>query len=111
MVESEIIVRIKNLCEVRSWTYYRLAKESGITYSTLSTLLNKSNTPSFSTLSKICDGFGISLSQFFSDDEMVATLAEEHKALLGQWDALSEDNRAKANSYICFLLDQQKQAK
>ena len=108
MVESEIITRIKKLCEVRSWSYYRLAKESGITYSTLSTLLNKSNTPSISTLSKICDGFGISLSQFFSDDEMVATLTEKQKTLLEHWDTLSEDNRIKANSYICFLLDQQK---
>ena len=111
MQESDIIDRIKSLCEARSWTVYRLAKESGITYSTLCTMLHKSNSPSLSTLIKICNGFGITLAQFFDFENEQALLKEEQKALLGQWDALSEDNRAKANSYISFLLDQQKHSK
>jgi len=111
MQESDIIHRIKALCDSRSWSLYLLAKESGITYSTLCTMLHKSNAPSFPTLIRLCNGFGITLAQFFDFENEQALLTEEHKALLGQWDALSEDNRAKANSYICFLLDQQKQAK
>lgn len=36
MSENKINGRIRKLCEDRAWTVYRLAKESGITYSTLS---------------------------------------------------------------------------
>lgn len=43
MQNFAVIARIQELCNARGWTYYRLAKESGITYSTLSTMLNKEN--------------------------------------------------------------------
>ena len=35
MQNFAVIARIQELCNARGWTYYRLAKESGITYSTL----------------------------------------------------------------------------
>ena len=69
MVEFDVVARIQELCQSRSWTYYRLAKASGIPYSTLSTMLHKTNVPSVPSLMKICEGFGITLAQFFSDQE------------------------------------------
>ena len=36
MLKFDVTKRIKDLCNAYSWTYYRLAKESDITYSTLS---------------------------------------------------------------------------
>lgn len=66
MQEFDVVGRIQELCQSRSWTYYRLAKASGIPYSTLSTMLHKANVPSIPSLIKICDGFGITLAQFFS---------------------------------------------
>ena len=65
MEEFDVSRRIAELCEARSWSYYRLAKASGIPYSTLSTMLHKSNVPSLPSLMKICQGFGITLAQFF----------------------------------------------
>ena len=65
MQEPDVIGRIKQLCQTRGWSYYRLAKESGITYSTLNTLLRKAYCPAVPTLCRICDGFGITLEQFF----------------------------------------------
>ena len=107
MQEHEVIERIKALCDVRSWTFYRLAKESGITYSTLCTMLHKSNAPSLSTLIRICDGFGITLAQFFDDGNDQARLTDEQKNLLCRWDALSKENRLAAEKYISFLRSQQ----
>lgn len=107
MEEREIIERIKDICAARSWTIYRLAKESGITYSTLCTLLHKSNAPSFSTLTRICNGFGITLSQFFDKNDEQARLTLEQKKLLYQWGKLSEENRLSAEKYISYLLSQQ----
>ena len=65
MQEFDVVARIQELCKSRSWTYYRLAKASGIPYSTLSTMLHKTNVPSVPSLMKICDGLGITLAQFF----------------------------------------------
>lgn len=107
MQEYEVIDRIKSLCAERSWTIYRLAKESGITYSTLCTMLHKSNSPSLSTLIRICDGFGITLFQFFNDNNEPSQLTDEQKALLSRWQCLSSENRAAAEKYIAYLLSQQ----
>ena len=107
MQESEIIERIKALCQARSWTSYRLAKESGITYSTLCTMLHKVNTPSIPTLIKICDGFGITLSEFFDKDNDTAFLSDEQKDHLDRWNRLTDENKSIAEKYIDFFLSQQ----
>lgn len=110
MQETAVVERIKAICRSRSWTYYRLAKESGIAYSTLNTMLNKTNSPSISTLSRICDGFGITLSQFFSEHDESVFLTSEQKAHLKLWDGLNEQGKNLTNSYIQALLDVQKQS-
>ena len=106
MQESDIIDRIKALCEARSWSYYRLAKESGITYSTLCTMLHKVNAPSIPTLIKLCGGFGITLAEFFSPDS-AAVLTPEQREHLRKWDSLSDANRTAAEKYLDFLLSGQ----
>lgn len=108
MPEIDVTERIKNLCTAYSWTYYRLAKESGITYSTLSTMLNKGTMPSIPTLEKICSGFGITLSQFFLEDENTATLTTPQKEHLQQWNELTPENQTHAEKFLSFLLEQQK---
>ena len=37
MQEFALIAWIQELCNARGWTYYRLAKESGITYRSVGT--------------------------------------------------------------------------
>lgn len=107
MTEQQIIERIKSLCDSRSWTVYRLSRESGITYSTLCTMLNKGNSPSMSTLSKICSGFGISMRQFFDTDDDTALLTTAEKAHLLKWGRLTGKNQDAVDSYIQFLLSEQ----
>lgn len=109
MREEEIIPRIQTLCAVRSWTVYRLSKASGITYSTLCTLLHKETAPSIPTLIKICDGFGITLAQFFDSDNEQAALSFEQKQLLKKWNALSCADRQHVEKYVDFLLSEQHQ--
>lgn len=107
MQENEIIERIKSLCNARSWTSYRLAKESGITYSTLCTMLHKTSAPSIPTLIKICNGFDITLSQFFDETDDRALLSEADKQHLLHWNKLTEDNQKIAEKYIDYLLSEQ----
>ncbi len=108
MQEIFVIERIKELCEARSWTYYRLAKESGIPYSTLNTMMNKSNSPSIPTLSRICDGFGITLAQFFSDHDESVLFTSEQRAHIVMWDELTPQGKQLADTYIQGLLDMQR---
>lgn len=107
MHENEVIARIHSLCAAYSWSLYRLAKESGITYSTLCSMIHKGNTPSISTLIKICSGFGITLADFFDMDGDHRPLSAAQRDHLQLWAQLSEANQANAEKYIRFLLTEQ----
>ncbi len=63
---NETLQKINELMKERNWSYYRLAKEAGIPYSSLNSLFLKNNQPTISTLEKICEGFHISMSEFFA---------------------------------------------
>lgn len=107
MSNFDVNNRIKELCESRSWTLYRLSQESGMPYSTLNTTLFRSNMPTVPTLMKICDGFGITLAQFFSEKDETSKLSSEQKECLSIWDQLDEESRPLALSYMKGLSDRQ----
>lgn len=107
MKEQDIIDRITALARSRGWTLYRLSKQSGITYSTLCTMLHKATAPSMSTLIKLCQGFGISLSEFFDTEGGWAVLTDSQKSHLDRWNALSSDSQQAADKYIDFLIQEQ----
>ena len=80
--------RIRELLNERNWTEYKLAKESGLSQSTISNIFKRNTVPSISTLELICKGFGISLSQFFSEGNMVE-LSEEQRDFFINWTSLT----------------------
>jgi len=100
MNEFDVMGRIKELCESRSWTYYRLAKESDMPYSSLSTMLHKTYVPTVPSLMKICDGFGITLAQFFSEEDETAKLTKKQKECLARWDTLDQRSQELALVYM-----------
>ena len=106
-MEFDVTGRIQELCKARSWTLYRLAKASDIPYSTLSTMLHKSNIPSVPSLMKICGGFGISMAQFFSDADEVSKLTEDQKICLEMWTQLDSRSQELALVYMQGLADRQ----
>ncbi len=107
MREADVLVRIQELCAARSWTYYRLAKESGIPYSTLSTMLHKTNIPSVPSLMKLCNGFGITMAQFFSPEDEPAKLTRDQLSCLKKWDVLDSKSKTLALAYMQGLADRQ----
>lgn len=100
MNEFDPITRIQQLCAERGWSCYRLAKASGITYSTLSTMINKHNMPSLSTLQKLCRGFGISVTDFFEPDKNLSGLTDEQAQCLEMFTSLSPDDRQLVIAYM-----------
>ena len=84
--------RIKELMEERGWSEYRLAIASGLSQSTVANIFNRNTTPSVATLERICNGFGITLAQFFAEGDMVE-LTEEQKEMFAARSALTREQK------------------
>ena len=97
--ELNALERITELCRERNFSYYELAKRSGIPYSTLNTLLLKGANPSLPTLHRICDGLGITLQQFFSDGEAVS-LTSQQEECLSLFRILNKEEQALAIAFM-----------
>ena len=85
--------RLRQLLNERGWTEYRLAKNCGLSESTIANIYRRNTVPSIATLESICQGFGITLSQFFSEGEMVE-LTPELKELFEYWVALAPNQKS-----------------
>jgi len=104
--EFNVNARIKELCEKRGFSYYELAKRSDIPYSTLNTMILKENQPSLSTVRKLCNGFGISLLQFFNTEDAPVALSQKQKECLALFDVLTPEEQALAIAYMKGLSHQ-----
>lgn len=96
--------RIKQLCNERNFSYYELAKRAEIPYSTLNTMLLKSNQPSLSTIKKLCKGFDISLLQFFNTEHTTIALSDIQKECLSLFDIMSSDEKTLVLTYMKGIL-------
>lgn len=104
MENFDVIQRIKDLCREREYSFYELAKRSEIPYSTLNTMMLKSNSPTLPTLLKLCNGFGISLLQFFDPESFGIELTERQKECLTLFDVLTPEEQALVLSYMKGML-------
>lgn len=78
----DILQRIIELREERNWSEYQLAENSGLTQSTISSWYRKKLLPSIPSLSKVCDAFGITLSQFFLENDSQNVLLNDKQLQL-----------------------------
>lgn len=100
----DILNRIVELREERHWSEYQLAEKSGLTQSTISTWYRKQIIPSIPSLAKICDAFGISISQFFLDEnDNTMLLNEQQIQLLNAAAKLDAEQLCKLLSFLQSL--------
>lgn len=65
--------RIRQLCKERSLTPNKISNISAVPQATVKSILNgESNNPGTVTIKKLCDGFEITLGEFFSTPEFDA---------------------------------------
>ena len=91
--------RLRQLLNERGWTEYRLSKKCGLSVGTLDNIFRRNTMPSITTLETICNGFGITLSQFFAEDEMVE-LTPELKNLFDKWISLTPEQKDAVYSMV-----------
>ena len=87
--------RLRRLLNERGWTEYKLAKKCGLSQSTIANIYRRNTVPSIATLEAICNGFGITLSQFFADEQMVE-LTPELKDIFDCWIDLTPNQKDAA---------------
>lgn len=77
-IQKIISKRIQELCKEKKVSYYLLSYQSGTPFTTLMHVIDgTSKNPGIITIAKICDGFGITLSEFFNTDDFTDVLKEE----------------------------------
>ena len=89
---KDILGEITQYREERGWSEYQLAEKSGLPQSTISSWYRKNMMPTVASLEKICDAFGITLSQLFAQDDTVSLTASQRK-LLQAWAKLNEEQQ------------------
>lgn len=105
MREEYVLKRVTELRKERNWSLYRLAKESDISYSTLSNTFHRNNVPSVSTLLRICEGFGITLAEFFDEEgTMPKQLTVSDQQLLADFHRLPRSDKNLVTAYMQGLL-------
>ena len=68
LLSDAIRIRINFYLEKNNMNMWKLYKASGVPKSTLSALMNSSTLlPKLDTLHHICEGFGITIKEFFND--------------------------------------------
>ena len=91
--------RLRQLSNERGWSEYKLAKRCGLSESTVANIFRRNTVPSIATLETICSGFGITMSQFFAEGDMVE-ITPELKELFENWVNLTPEQKKAANQML-----------
>ena len=79
LIKEAIVKHLNDICKKRNMKYNELATVSGVTPSTVYSLMNPERKDlSVITLKKLCDGLDMTITEFF-DDELFKSLEQEIK--------------------------------
>lgn len=77
LIKEAIVKHLQDICRQRNMKYNELATVSGVTPSTVYSLMDASRKDlSVITLKKLCDGLDMTITKFF-DGELFKTLEQE----------------------------------
>lgn len=100
----DILEKITRLRLERNWTEYELAERSGLTQSTISSWYRKKLIPSIPSLEHICDAFGITLSQFFSEETEIFSINAEQKEKLDKLNRLTKEQEQTLFTFLDSMI-------
>ena len=90
---KDLLAVITRYREERGWTEYQLAEKSGLPQSTISSWYRKKLVPTLPSLEKICEAFGITLTELLAEGEEAVVLTEDQRQLLQRWNRLGPQVR------------------
>ena len=89
-IAMDVIHKLNNLRLERNMSVYRLAELSGINQSTLANTFSRGTVPSIKHLELMCETLGITLAQFFTEDEAPMALTPSEIKLITNYRKLPE---------------------
>ncbi len=101
----DVIQKLNELRLERNMSVYRLAELSGINQSTLANTFSRKTVPSIKHLSLLCDTLGVSLSQFFAEDETPMRLTPSEIQLIKNYRKLPEQLRQSVAAIVNAIPD------
>lgn len=104
----DIGARLQQLMDERGLNMYSLAKRSGLSWNTIKNFYARQSKPTVTTLSMLCDGLGITLSQFFEEDDNSVHLSAEQQHLLNRWNQLTDKEKQTISDTMDLILGQRK---
>ena len=99
VINMDVNERLRQMLNERGLTTYKMSELSGLSHTTLANVFKRNTVPSISTLQAICNGFGITLSQFFAEGEMVE-MTPELRELFNGWVNLNPEQKAAVQQII-----------
>ncbi len=87
----DVIKHLNALRLERKMSVYRLAELTGINQSTLANTFSRGIVPSIANLELLCEAMGLTLSQFFAEDERTVLLTPEEQNFLLDYKKLPAD--------------------
>ena len=106
MSDNEILDRISYFLKFKHWSLYKLAKESGLSYSSINNIFNRQTYPTIPTLEKICFGLNISLAEFFDYKKNPLRndlISEDEQDILNLYRTLSNTDKELLAAYLSGL--------
>lgn len=103
---TDILGIIVKQREARGWSEYQLAERSGLPQSTISSWYKKNMTPSFASLEKVCEAFGITLSQFFAESDDCIALTLPQREMLDRWNCLTVEQQKNLVSFLDSMMNE-----
>lgn len=101
----DILKKISEMRIEKGWTEYELSERAGLTQSTISSWYRKNLIPSIPSLERICEAFGITLSQFFSGfDNISETITTEQMDILKRWNKMTKEQQKILADFLDSIL-------
>lgn len=106
-----MIAALKRLCEQKNMTPYALAKEAGISTSTISYLVNGKTKPQVYTVLMLCNVLGVKISDLFDSNVVSTEISEsrmqyitcEEGRLLDSYRGLSDKKKELLRIFVDML--------
>ena len=100
-----VIEKLNKLRLERNMSVYRLAELSGINQSTLANALSRGTVPSVKHLELLCETLGVTLAQFFTEDEKPMSLSQQEIKLINNYRRLPESIKNSLANIINSIPD------
>ena len=95
----DVSARITYFREMKGWSEYQLAEMSSIPQSTINSWSRTDSIPSLKSIERLCETFGITIAQFFSEETPI-DLTETQRKLL---DASNHLDNEQLDKLIAFI--------